>query len=174
MEHALLDDLVEQRIIEATKKNIANKLWLVAKNLGKPIISQGIFSNPITTPEDIIYDSGEIATVSEEDDWNIYNRGYYFDGLRYGVNFCITADAYEDKMTNIKATFNGYLVFAEVEGEIRAYAPFPAWESPLTMFYVGALKYDTKLQRKESYRQYKERKSRFATFWENFRQLWNF
>jgi DNA invertase Pin-like site-specific DNA recombinase len=61
---------------------------------------------------------------------------WYFDGLRFGTNLTITCMGHEDKIFEIKCTYNGYCVFEEIEGNIKSYAPFPEWRNKLEDFYL--------------------------------------
>jgi hypothetical protein len=172
-----IKSLVEQRVIEAARKQMNLKLSSIAKQLGKPIISQSVFSNYLPDvwalpDEDIIYDPSVVQTADE--DWNENQIGYSFDGLKFGVNLCINILIYEDKVVEIKTTFNGYLVYAEIEGDIEAYAPFPAWEDYVEMFYQGATEKEKDRIIKEYEDKKEEKNKRFKKFWESFRGLWGY
>lgn len=170
-----IKSLVEKRIIEATKKQITAKLFCIAKNLGKPIISQGLFSNPLVnvweTENDMIYDPNK---VMDADNWDTHQLGYSFDGLKCGINLCVTALCEHDKLSEIKATFNGILVFAEMDGEIKAYAPFPAWEQPLMMFYDAATTSEKKKVEEQKEEIRISNQNKLSKYWEKFRKLWGY
>lgn len=132
--------LIEHRKLEAARKEVSKKLTLVVKYLGKPITEQSSNYNPL--PDMWMLDGEEENNdfILDSDEYmSDYNKGYYFDGLKYGINLCIKALIYEEKAREIKATFNGYLVFTEESNEIAGYAPFPEWENAMNMFYEAAL-----------------------------------
>ena len=174
--------LVEERRILAIKNQIAPKMISIAKNLGQKIVGTTIFDNRLSDAwraddNGFFYDnSAEIHTVEEDDgeNWTEYDVGFAFDGLKCGINLCITCMAFDNKVVEIKATYNGYLVFAEIEGVVKAYAPFPAWEDALNMFYEGAIIREKHNHDKERKEKEKERRKRFAKFWEAFKNLWNY
>lgn len=144
----------DKRIIESVEKKITQKLESISKNLGRPIISE--------------------YGVDEEDLPITEYLGHYFDGLKYGINLCITCMIYEDKLVDIKATYNGYLVYHEIEGTLEAYAPFPEWENALEMFYEGTKKTDKQNIIKERENARKINMKLAYSFWEKFRHTWGF
>lgn len=166
--------LIEQRVIEATKKQMTQKLLLISKMLGRPIVSQtSVVGTKLENPweEDLIYDP---MRVHDADDWDTTDIGYYFDGLSCGINLCVTALIYDGKVYELKTTYNGYLVFVEKDGELKAYAPFPAWEDAVNMFYEAAVQREKARELKMKVEREAENKKRRATFWQTIRSLWGY
>lgn len=156
---------------------MTKKLLTIAENLGKKIIAQSVVGNKLDDPwrledEDMVYDPTVIHEADE--DWSSTDLGFHFDGLKCGINLCITAMLYDNKLSELKATFNGYVVFCEEEGELKAYAPFPTWENAVEMFYEAALDIEKKrLLRAKEVRQTAS-KERMNEFWSLFRRLWGY
>lgn len=165
--------LIEQRIVQATKKEITHKCATVARELGRPIIAQTIFQNVLPDPwelaDDLVYDPEK---VHEAQDWTESERGFAFDGLRYGINLCITALTFDDKLLELKVTYNGYLVYAEIDGRLKAYAPFPTWENALAMFYQGAVQKKSRREESERLERQESQRRKWAQFWTSFKRLW--
>jgi hypothetical protein len=169
--------LIEQRVFQATKKQVSLKLTNVARVLGKPIISQSVFNNYLSDAwnmpgEDMVYDDNHVYEADE--DSSDTHRGWYFDGLKFGINLCVTALVYHDRVVELKATYNGYVVFAEIEGNLKSYAPFPAWEDAVNMFYEGSVTVDRRRQQEESLRKKEEFSKRWGEFWKSFKMLWGY
>lgn len=170
-----IQSIIEERLIQATKKELTKKLTTIAQMLGKPIIAQSSLSTKLDDPwsleDPFIYDP--VVNIREaDDDWNTSERGYYFDGLKCGLNLCVTVMSYDSKITDIKATWQGYLVYLEVDGELKAYAPFDAWEDVLNMFYQAAVARQKKREEVEKKEKAEENKRKVSQFWERFRQYW--
>lgn len=170
-----LEALIEQRVIEAAKKQVTKKLLCISTNLGKPIISQSFIGNKLYgtghLQEDLIYDPNRIP-IQEPEDWSSVEHGYYFDGLRCGINLCITAMIYDGKVDELKATYNGYLVYGESRGELVAYAPFPTWEDAVDMFYEGALQAEKAKLLKEREEKKEKNRQKMSIFLDKFKSLW--
>ena len=126
----------EQRLIEAAKNNLmgaSGKLGSICRYLGEAI--KGVGGS--------LYDSYEydFDTWGEEDpdelptmetDTSVYSMGYLFDGLSRGMHLEIKYLSYEKKLT---CHYKGYEVYQEVEGDLRAYAPFDEWEVLIDKLY---------------------------------------
>jgi len=168
--------LIEQRVVEATKKQVTQKLLMIAKYLGKPIISQSTFGDKYFDPyyreEEMIYD--DKLSVQDPDEWTTVERGYHFDGLKVGINLVITSQTYDEKVSELKATYNGYLVFAEVEGELKAYAPFPVWEDAVNMFHEAAIQVEKKRLVEQRVVRIDDNRQKMEGFWNKFRMLWGY
>src|SRR5579859_4863541 len=169
--------LIEQRILEAAKNQMTQKLLSIAKNLGSQIIAQNIFHNKLIDvwhlDDEIIYDPTNIQEI-DEDEWNTSDLGFHFDGLKCGVNLCITAMIYDNKLNEIKATYNGYITYAEIDGELKSYAPFPAWENAVDMFYEAAVQMEKKKAAKGKAIRQEENRKKMDSFWTKFRRLWGY
>jgi len=173
--------LIERRQMEAIKKQIGTKLTVTAQNFGQPIVSAGYRqTNPNYWEEKdgfYVEEFNEIHTVEDNEDWLEYDMGWYFDGLRFGVNLSILVltapeDNERKRVVEIKATYNGYVVFAEIEGKIKAYAPFKLWEEPLNDIYIGATKADNRRKEREKIQKSKEAKGKLEKVWKMVRMLW--
>jgi hypothetical protein len=124
---------VENRRLEAIKDQIGNKMILIVRSLGQKITSvQKPQENYFLYQEEVPEAAGK-ETISG---WTESDYGWYFDGLRFGTNLTITCMGHEDKIFEIKCTYNGYCVFEEIEGNIKSYAPFPEWRNKLEDFYL--------------------------------------
>lgn len=164
-----LKAFVESRIIEATKKDIANKAIIISKSLGKPIIAQYDDYSPLF--ETSFEDEEEFPTG------DCYEKeiGYFFNGLYYGINLEITCMKYTDKkMAEIKITWNGYPVFLETDNKIEGYAPHKSWEDKFEMFYEAALDRDRKSKIKLAESEKEKSKSLFAKMIKEFKMLWGY
>jgi hypothetical protein len=130
--------LIERRKLEAARKEVSKKLISIVKHLGKPMIEQG--ANCRYLPDMwMLEEQQDDYIILEPDEYmNEWNKGYYFDGLKYGINLCIKTLIYEDRVREVKATFNGYLVFSEEGGDVVGYAPFSEWENAMNMFYEAS------------------------------------
>ncbi len=172
--------LIERRQMEALKKQIGTKLTVIAQNLGRTVASAGQrqVDPRYWEEQDGWYteDFNEIKTA--DDDWVEYETGWYFDALRFGVNLSVLVLTTRDESTNdyrvieIKATYNGYVVFAEIEGKIKAYAPFKAWEDPVENIFVSADRADKRRKEREKIERVKESKSKLDQVWKMVRLLW--
>lgn len=172
-----IQSLIEERTIAAIKKQVSQKLQSIARNLGKPILSQNYMHSKMNNVDDMDHELNMIydpIQIDEMADWHVTENGYYFDGLKYGVNLSIIALIYEDKLFELKATYNGYLVFAEIDGILKAYAPFPLWENAMEMFYEGSSQREKKRIAKEREEKKEMNKKRMQSFWEKFRHSWGF
>lgn len=161
---------IEKRVIEAREKSMTPKLILIAKNLGQPMISQNenvtFLPDSWTLPDD--------DELPEHGDWNLETLGYYFDGLKCGINLTVKTLIYEDQPHEVKATYNSYLVYLEEEGRLRAYAPFKVWEDAIEMFYEAAIVAEQKKIKREKEEKKKQDKVRTRGILSRLRDLWNF
>lgn len=167
--HEKVRALIERRIIEANEKKITNKLYSVAKVLGRSIISQnesGTFLQDVwKLPDD---------ELPEYDDWEQQQHGFYFDGLKCGINLCIKAIVYDEMLYEIKSSYNGYLVYHEEEGQLRAYAPFPEWENQLEMFYEASVLKEQRITQHAKQEKEEQKRKRGESFFKMIRSLWGY
>jgi hypothetical protein len=178
----VVKELIRRRQMEAIKNQIGNKLTVIAQNFGQPVVSSGFRqTNPkYWEQEDGFYVENfqEIQTVEETDDWVEYEMGWYFNGLRFGVNLEVLVLLSEEsehgvhKIVEIKASYNGYVVFAEIEGKIKAYAPFKAWEERLNDIHDAASRADKRRKHREKIQQTEESKTKLNKVWKMVRMLW--
>lgn len=136
--------LIEKRTFEAAKKEISKKMQIIARYLGRPVIEQISTARDLPNFWELEDNPDDFRIVEADENMREVLRGYYFDGLKYGVNLTIHTLTYEDKVKEIKAHYQGYLVFQESEGELQGYAPFTSWENHLNSFYEAALPVEQK------------------------------
>lgn len=172
-----IEELIEQRTIKSVTEKVPLKLYTIAKILGKPVVTQHNDVKEFNTDRDgWIYDPIEYEEIT---DWATSLSGFYFDGLRYGVNLCILTSGYtEDEnkfvLTEIKATYNGYVVFHETDGELQAYAPFAGWETYLNSFYEAADQKEKKMSADKIKERKENNQSKINEFFQKFKNLWGF
>lgn len=162
-----IKSLVNDRTIEATRKELSKKLQVIVKAFGKPIIEQ-------TVPYNALPDFWETKApeIPEINDDHIYLRGYYFDGLNRGVNLCIKMTIYDSHLAELRVTYNGYQVFLEGEGELKSYAPFKSWEDAVERLYTYAKPTAEEKVKKELEEKRKENRKKAMTIMDKLRLLW--
>ena len=167
---------VERRRMEAVTKQVSHKLIMIARNMGQEMVSTSYQPSPTPLHPDIDAgdEEGKILSVDDFDDWREYEMGFYFDGLRFGYNICIMCFAAERKVTQIRVTYNGYTVFAEVEGRLRAYAPFSTWEDAVNMLYDRALMADKRRREKDQVKQREEKEKKMSAAVYMLKRLWGY
>lgn len=161
----------EKRTIEAVKKQFMGtngKLYLIAKNVGEPIIRQNEESSYIIYDNFWETNESDIRTMDE----NEYSEciGHAFDGLRNGYNLEILAFN-DDKL--IKVFYNSRKVYEEIAGELDSYYPDDEWESKVEKLYLIAEKREVeyKKQEKENKKEkFEEKKSSFIDY---LKEKWN-
>lgn len=132
----------EERIREATSKNLIGlegKLGVILKYLGQPIKIQGYGSQTSTEFADV-YDylddkEDEIPTMDEDEE--VRDIGYFFDGLSNGVHMEISYNFEEQK---ILLRYKGFVVYTEEAGDVTCYVPLNEWELKVENFYQIAKK----------------------------------
>ena len=142
--------LKEKRTSEATRKNLmgsAGKLGMICKYLGVPIRRSGGSSEQGEGPwGDILFDRTELEDPYTEDDPDelptfddtdeqIHEVGWLFDGLSSGMHLEII---YQHEAKKLTVTYKGYLVYAEIAGDLERYAPFDDWEKLIEKLYTKA------------------------------------
>lgn len=152
-----MDDIVriiEERKAQAAKKELTKKLLAVCKVLGQPIRSQhgGIgdqgmtFNQPDFPWRDEYWaEDGASHPVFEmfnekarnaDDHDTAATIGYIFDSLNWGKNLEVR---YLTDLSELKATFDGRLVYKEDTGNLIAYIPGPdTWEPLLDRLFESA------------------------------------
>jgi hypothetical protein len=162
----------EKRTIEAVKKQfmgINGKLYLIAKNVGEPIIRQNEESNYIIYDNFWNnYDENNIRTMDE----NEYSGciGHAFDGLRNGYNLEILVFD-EEKL--IKVFYNSRKVYEEIAGELESYYPDEEWESKIEKLYPIAEKREQEYKKQEKddrKEKFEEKKSGLIQY---LKEKWN-
>ena len=162
-----IKSLIEKRTIEAAKKEISKKLHVVVQAFGRPVIEQAMVYSDL--PNYWEYDPPDVADPEDEHTWL---NGYYFDGLSRGVNLCIKLTIYDGHIMNLSASYNGYTVFTESEGELKSYAPFPSWEDALTQLYHCARPVEQEKIKEERSKQKESNRKKALTLMQQLRLLW--
>ena len=164
-----IESLIEKRTFDATRKEVSKKLQTIVKAFGKPIIEQIV-------PYNILPDfwENEAPEIPEVNDDNIYLRGYYFDGLSRGMNLCIKLTIYDSRMAELRATYNGYQVFLESEGELKSYAPFLSWEDAMERLYTCAKPTAEAKIKEDKLKQKEIDKKKALSLIQRFRILWGY
>ncbi len=168
----------EKRTIEATKKNLlgpTGKVGCIAKYLGEPIRDHdGGFGYEVSYLPNF-YDEEEEdeeneTMLPEFDNVNTFTVGFYFDGLKVGMNIEIK---YLDETRELSVQYKGYLVFSEVAGDLRAYNPtIPEWEDKINKLYKLAKTKREKYLIEEGIRKNKEGKEIKQSFLNKIKKLW--
>lgn len=134
MKENIIKALIDARSIEATRDKISLKLFTIAQYMGSPIISEYGYSSVL--PD--FWEYEENSEIAEADETaNELNLGYSYDSLRYGINFEIIVRVYGDKLSSVRATMNGDIVYFEEEGLVQGYAP-NTWNKHMEDLYVRA------------------------------------
>lgn len=161
--------LIDKRTIQAAKNDLVKKFQVIIKAFGKPIIEQNISYSLL--PDFWELESPEILDATDD---NIHLRGYYFDGLSRGVNLCIKMLIYDEKLSEIRATFNGYQIFLEIEGELKCYVPFPSWENAVDRLYEYAKPVSEEKIKQEKAELKEQSNKKAISIMEKLRLLWGF
>jgi len=164
--------IIEKRTFEAAKKEVSKKLQTIVRYLGRPVVEQ--ISNVRNLPDfwELEENEDDFRALMADEDIREVLVGYYFDGLKCGINLTIQTLIYEDKIVETKAHYNGYPVFCESEGRLEGYAPFDEWENHLNMFYSAAIPVEQaqkteakKISREINKRENKEALNKFKRIW---------
>ncbi len=162
-----LQSLIDGRISKAAKKDLSRKFQVIVKAFGRPIIEQTIPYNSL--PDFWEVDAPEIMEASDE---SVYLRGYYFDGLSKGINICIKTVIYENHLSEIRVTYNGYQVFLESDGELKSYVPFDSWEDAVERLYNYAKPTSEEKAKEEKARQKEKSQKQVMSLLDTLKTLW--
>lgn len=128
--------LIEARQIEATKKQITLKLLSVVRGLGSPVYGEGGFGaglgGSMYDPEAWMTDAerGQEMPTAEDEDYS--HIGQLYDALSIGHNFEVRYMTYDKEL---RASYNGFVVYKEEDNKLTAYVPHPVWEDLLDRLY---------------------------------------
>lgn len=140
----------EQRTIEAMKNGymgLEGKFSNIAKKLGYPIISQSSSNFQQTFLEDFYGFDEEPDDFPTMDEDEIFNEiGHSFDGYKFGCN--LTINLFFSNM-EINVSYNGYVVYKEVAGELERYIPNDEWSKIIDDLYESSIKTDKKMRQKQ-------------------------
>lgn len=166
-----LKRLVEQRQIEATLRKLTPKMMCILQFLGSPIICEGHFGSGIDQhflhQPWLEYDEEEILTWEEGAEPT--EMGQVFDTLSIGQNFEVKFNNFEKELV---ATYNGFLVYKETEGILRAYFPDDNWETLIDYFYEIAHKKEIKNKAEEKEKEKTNLLKDVSKFMKKLRETW--
>ena len=131
--------LVQDRENQATKRQISPKLMTVARSLGQSVFGDmgfgsGLGGSPYD-PEAWMSDEEKGEDLPTAGDGDPSDMGLIYDALNIGHNFEIR---YMKHDKQVRAKYDGRIVFLEEEGKIKAYVPNPVWEELLDRIYAKA------------------------------------
>lgn len=169
--------LKEKREIEATLKKLSSKMQVILQNIGHPMVSHSsnnsvsYYDNEawLTEGERTANKSHGMDTMDEEDSG--YCIGYIYDTLHTGTNIELK---YMINERELKATFNGYTVYLEIEGVLHGYAPNDAWESAIESAYARAKLVEESKKKQEKEEKQKQAIKKANTFIQRLRETWGF
>lgn len=167
--------LKEKREIEATLKKLSSKIQFILQNIGQPIISHSTgmtsYDNEawMTEGERMNFRNNGMDTMDEEDEG--YCIGYIYDTLSSGKNVELK---YMINERELKASFNGYTVYKEVEGILQGYAPNDAWETVIESAYVRAKSVEESKSKIEKEIKQQKAIKKANTFIQKLRETWGF
>lgn len=166
--------LVEDRQNMATKKQLSPKMMTIVVNLGSGIYGDcgfggGINSSTLNTNEWMLPEETGEDLVATADDVDYSDIGYIFDSLNIGHNFEI---CYFKNERKLRAKYNGYIVYLEEEGKLKAYVPNSTWESLVDWFYVKAKPIEDKAREKTKNENQKSFMKQTANFMKELRESW--
>lgn len=132
--------LIEARQIEATKKQITLKLMCIVRNLGQGIYGDvgfgaGLGGSSLDTEAWMTPEERGEEMPTAEDGGEYSDMGYLFDALNIGHNFEVRWLVHDRELL---AKYNGYTVYQEEEGKLKAYVPNKVWEDLMDRLYVRA------------------------------------
>lgn len=168
--------LKEKREIEATLKKLSSKMQFILQNIGHPIVSHSTdaatyYDNEawMTEGERTNNKGNGLDTMNEEDSG--YCVGYVYDTLHMGKNVEMK---YMVNERELKASFNGYTVYKEIEGVLHGYAPNEAWESVIESAYKRAKLVEESKSKQDREERQKQAVKKANSFIQRLRETWGF
>ena len=164
-----IKSLIEKRTIEATRKELTKKLHVIVKAFGRPVVEQ-------TVQYSMLPDFWEFETpdILEAGDEAVYLKGYYFDGLRRGINICIKLMFYDSRPAELDVQYNGYRKYLEIEGELKSYVPGDDWEDAVNRLYGYARPVESQKYQEEQETKKELDKRQAQGLIERFKALWGY
>jgi len=144
--------LIEERQVMAVKKELTKKLLCVVRNLGSPIVNQtsgygvGLSSNEYDSEAWLTEDERNLSGMPTATDEDYSENGYIYDSLARGHNFEVRYLTYDKEL---RAKYNGYVVYLEEDGKLKAYLPHEVWEKLTNDLYDVAKPKDEARKAKE-------------------------
>lgn len=167
----------EQRVIEATRKNLMGmegKLGVILKFLGQPIYTQGSkdhYINQLTDVYDYLDAKNEDDILELDENYEEILNGYIFDGLTSGMNIEIIYLMDDQKLVT---KYKGYNVFIENSGDLQCYVPLEEWELIVDKLFIIAKKKQIKiLEIAKAEGQIESQKEKIS-FLRRLRETWGF
>lgn len=183
----------EHRTLEATQKKyigMNGKLATICKYLGSemvltsydmdfdwewlsansPVMTMNIqdpYGNPIQQP------SGDEWSQDQAPLHDFYQvlLGYHFDGLPWGMHLEIKLDL---EQSRIQVYNSGTIVYDEIAGELRAYAPNKTWEGRIEKLYSYAREKQAKQEKVERVEKREENEQKKQRFLKRLLDRWGF
>lgn len=153
--------LIDQRIGEARKKEISDKVIRILNVYGHKILR----------------DSYIIEEYEEEEefplivDGNINTVGLYYDFLGSGCNLQLYQNL---ETTELKITYKGYPVYQELNGEIKMYVPSHEWEEKIKSLFDVTKKRERKLNQAEKAKETKKQDRERSNIIDYLAKFWGF
>lgn len=141
----------ERRIVEAIQKEymgFQGKFACIAKNLGHEILDQGQNNQTFISYDDFWQNDEENEIKEIDTDANIIFLGWFYCGLKIGLNLEIFVYENDKK---IKVFYEGVIVYEEESGDLNIYIPNKIWEDKIENIYILA-----RTKEKESRQESKE------------------
>jgi hypothetical protein len=161
--------LVEKRTIEAARKELTSKLHVIVKAFGRPVVEQ-------TVQYSMLPDFWEMDTpdILDDGDGEVYLKGYYFDGLRRGINLCIKLMFYDSRPAELIVHYQGYRTYMEIEGELRSYVPGTEWEDAVDRLYGYARPVEARKSLEEKEERKVDERKKAQGIVQRFKALWGY
>jgi hypothetical protein len=173
------DEIKERRRAEALSKSLNQKLLTIVRVKGYQITDFISLPDPTNMHGDLNWSSNENPYKYQEyeeelipirDDME-YSQllGYCFDALSYGCNLQIV---YLDLDKELKVTYEGVVVFEEVEGDLKKYLPNPVWEDKIEHWAKGCSPALEILQKKQQETEKKEQTLLLEKVFDYLKNTW--
>lgn len=164
-----IKSLVEKRTIEATRKELTKKLHVIVKAFGRPVVEQTVQYSML--PDFWEMDAPDILEAGED---AVYLKGYYFDGLRRGINLSIKLMFYDSRPAELDVHYQGYRKYLEVEGELKSYIPETEWENAVDRLYGYARPVESSKSKLEQENRKESELRKAKGLMERFTALWGY
>lgn len=176
MKENAIKALIDARTVEAMKKKINLKLSTIAQYMGSPIMGEYTYSSVLPDfwefEMDDPFNADRIRDAS--DNMGESNMGWSYDSLRHGINFEIIVRTHADKISLLRASFNGNPVYLEEEGVLMGYAPNYTWEQHMDDLYAHARILEDRARKADEAAETEHNKKRSKTFFEKLKLIWGY
>jgi hypothetical protein len=165
----------EKRELDAVREGIMGldgKYGTIVRNLGQPIIAHGGGALYESTTADYLdiygeVEEEEIPTIDE--DVSVQELGWHWDGLKFGIHAEIR---YLIDKKELLVTWQGFPVYAEVQGELEAYNPTGEWQEKLEPVYRMAKRKEAQYRHQVTTEKRQESRAASLSWLEQLRQRW--